>query len=99
MFVWEEIKEKAVKSIAPSLVYEEGDLIKRAIRDIYDNQTNNVVVEGNHGYHKVKNFMKFFTPENVKKVKKYRGKVPLFHDVGIEKNLNLIFDIAILLFR
>jgi len=93
--IWEEIKEKAVKSIAPSLVYEEGDLIKRAIRDIYDNQTNNVIVDGNAGYQKAKSFMKFFTPDSVKKVKKYRGKIPLFHDVGIEKNLNLIFDSTI----
>jgi len=90
--VWEEIKEKAVKSIAPSLVYEEGDLIKRAIRDIYDNQTNNVIVDGNEGYQKAKSFMKFLTPENVKKIKKYRGKIPLFHDAGIEKNLNQIFE-------
>ena len=89
---WEKIKEKALKSIAPSLVYEEGSLIKRALRDIYDNQTNNVIVDGNEGYQKAKNFMKFFTPDNVKKVKKYRGKVPLFHDVGIEKNLNSIFE-------
>ena len=93
--IWEEIKEKAVKSIAPSLVYEEGDLIQRAIRDLYDNQTNNVIVDGNEGYQKAKSFMKFLTPENVKKVKKYRGKIPLFHDVGIEKNLNLIFDSTI----
>jgi len=90
--VWEEIKEKAVKSIAPSLVYEEGDLIKRAIRDIYDNQTNNVIVDGNEGYQKAKSFMKFLTPENVKRIKKYRGKIPLFHDVGIEKQLNRIFE-------
>jgi len=90
--VWEEIKEKAVKSIAPSLVYEEGDVIKRAIRDIYDNQTNNVIVDGNEGYQKAKSFMKLLSPENVKKIKKYRGKIPLFHDAGIEKNLNLIFE-------
>ena len=93
--IWEEIKEKAVKSIAPSLVYEEGDLIQRTIRDLYDNQTNNVIVDGNEGYQKAKSFMKFLTPEKVKKVKKYRGKIPLFHDVGIEKNLNLIFDSTI----
>ena len=93
--VWEEIKEKAVKSIAPSLVYEEGDVIKRAIRDIYDNQTNNVIVDGNEGYQKAKNFMKLLSPENVKKIKKYRGKIPLFHDVGIEKSLNLIFESTI----
>jgi ribonuclease E len=89
---WEEIKDKTVKSIAPSLVYEEGDLIKRAIRDMYDNSTNNVIVDGNEAYQKAKNFMKFLMPENVKKIKKYRGKIPLFHEVQIEKNLNRIFD-------
>jgi len=90
--VWEEIKEKAVKSIAPNLVYEEGDIIKRAIRDVYDNETNNVIVDGNEGYQKAKNFIKLLMPENLKKIKKYRGKIPLFHDVGIEKDLNKIFE-------
>jgi len=90
--VWEEIKSKAVKSIAPALVYEEGDIIKRALRDLYDNDTNNVIVDGNEGYQKTKNFMKLLMPENVKKIKKYRGKIPLFHDTGIEKKLNKIFE-------
>ncbi len=90
--VWEEIKSKAVTSMAPALVYEEGDIIKRAIRDIYDNDTRSVFVDGNEGYQKAKNFMKLFMPENVKKVKKYRGKIPLFHDTGIEKKLNKIFE-------
>ena len=89
---WEEIKSKAVNSIAPALVYEEGDIIKRALRDLYDNETKNVIVEGNEGYQKTKNFMKLLMPENIKKVKKYRGKIPLFHDMGIEKNLNQIFE-------
>ena len=90
--VWEEIKDKAVKSNAPALVYEEGDVIKRALRDIYDNETRNVIVEGNEGYQKAKNFMKLLMPHNLKKVKKYRGKIPLFHDANIEKKLNQIFD-------
>ena len=89
---WEEIKTKTITSIAPSLVYEEGDLIKRAIRDLYDNETNNVIVDGNEGYQKAKNFMKILMPENVKKIKKYRGKIPLFHNAEIEKNLNRIFE-------
>ena len=90
--VWEEIKSKAVESIAPSLVHEEGDVIKRALRDIYDSETQNVIIDGNEGYQKAKNFMKLLMPENIKKIKKYRGKIPLFHDVGIEKKLNGIFD-------
>jgi len=90
--VWEEIKDKAVKSIAPALVHEEGDLIKRALRDMYDNETKNVIVEGNEGYQRTKNFMKLLMPENVKKIKKYRGKIPLFHEAKIEKTLNQIFE-------
>ena len=90
--VWEEIKSKAMESKAPALIYEEGDIIKRAIRDIYDNDTNNVIVEGNQGYQRAKNFMKLLMPENVKKIKKYRGKIPLFHETGIESKLNKIFE-------
>ena len=90
--VWEEIKNKAVKSVAPSLVYEEGDIIKRALRDIYDNETKNIIVDGNTGYQKTKSLMKVLMPENVKKIKKHRGKIPLFHSTGIEKKLNQIFE-------
>jgi len=90
--LWEEIKNKAVKSIAPALVHEEGDVIKRALRDIYDNETKNVIVEGDDGYKKTKQFMKLLMPENVKKIKKYKGKIPLFHETGIEKKLNQIFE-------
>jgi len=89
---WETIKTKAMKSIAPSLVYEEGDIIKRAIRDVYNSETKNIIVDGNEGYQKTKKLMKFYMPENVKKIKKYRGKIPLFHEMGIEKSLNRIFE-------
>ena len=89
---WEEIKEKAVVSNAPSLIYEEGDIIKRALRDIYDNETKFIYVDGNEGYQKTKKFMKELMPKNVKFVKKYRGKIPLFHDALIEKELNNIFE-------
>ena len=90
--VWEEIKNNAVKSVAPSLVYEEGDIIKRALRDICDNETKNIIVDGNTGYQKTKSLMKVLMPENVKKIKKHRGKIPLFHCTGIEKKLNQIFE-------
>ena len=84
---WDLIKNKAVESNAPSLIYEEGDIVKRALRDMYDNETKNIYVEGNEGYQKAKLFMKELVPKNVKFVKKYRGKIPLFHDSGIEKEL------------
>tara|TARA_A100001015_G_C15021580_1_gene728282 strand:+ start:135 stop:1970 length:1836 start_codon:yes stop_codon:yes gene_type:complete len=89
---WEEIKDKAVISNAPSLIYEEGDIIKRALRDIYDNETKYIYVDGNEGYQKTKKFMKELMPKNAKYVKKYRGKIPLFHDALIEKELNNIFE-------
>ena len=89
---WDQIKNKAVESNAPALIYEEGDIIKRALRDIYDNETKNIYVDGNEGYQKAKSFMKELMPKSVKFIKKYRGKIPLFHDVGIEKDLNNIFE-------
>ena len=89
---WEEIKEKALDSNAPSLVYEEGDIIKRTLRDTYDNDTKNVYIEGNEAYQKAKKFMKELMPRNVKNIKKYRGKIPLFYDANIEKELNNIYE-------
>ena len=89
---WEEIGDKALNSNAPSLVYEEGDIIKRTLRDTYDNETKNVYIDGNEAYQKAKKFMKELMPKNVKNIKKYRGKIPLFHDANIEKELNNIFE-------
>tara|TARA_Y100000591_G_scaffold12861_1_gene9891 strand:- start:976 stop:2778 length:1803 start_codon:yes stop_codon:yes gene_type:complete len=89
---WEEIKDKAIDSNAPSLVYEEGDIIKRTLRDTYDNDTKNIYIEGNEAYQKAKRFMKELMPRNVKNIKKYRGKKPLFQDANIEKELNNIFE-------
>jgi len=89
---WDQIKDEALDSNAPSLVYEEGDIIKRTLRDTYDNDTKNVYVEGNDAYQKAKKFMKELMPKNVKNIKKYRGKIPLFHDANIEKELNNIYE-------
>ncbi|MDC3233323.1 Rne/Rng family ribonuclease [Pelagibacteraceae bacterium] len=89
---WEEIGNKALSSNAPSLVYEEGDIIKRTLRDTYDNETKNVYIDGNEAYQKAKKFMKELMPKNTKYIKKYRGKIPLFHDANIEKELNNIFE-------
>ena len=75
----------------PSLVYEEGDIIKRTLRDTYDNDTKNVYVEGNEVYQKAKKFMKELMPKSVKNIKKYRGKI-LFYYANIEKELNNIYE-------
>ena len=89
---WDQIKAKALDSDAPSLIYEEGDIIKRALRDIYDNDTVNIYVDGNEGYQKAKSFIKELIPKSSKFLKKHKGKIPLFHSSGIEKELNNIFD-------
>ena len=89
---WNQIKDNALNSIAPSLIHQESEIIKRTLRDMYDENTKNVFVEGNEGYKKAQNFMKMMMPSNVKKIKKYRGKVPLFIEQGIEQKLNQIFE-------
>ena len=89
--VWNSIKENAMNSIAPSLIHQESDIIKRSIRDMYDDDTQSIVVEGNEGYQKAKNYMKLMMPKHLKKVKKYRDKVPLFFKENIEKKLFEIF--------
>jgi len=89
---WNQIKENALGSIAPSLIHQESEIIKRTLRDMYDDNTKNIIVEGNEGYKKAQNFMKMMMPSNVKKIKKYRGKIPLFIEEGIEQKLSQIFD-------
>jgi ribonuclease E len=89
---WDQIKNKALNSNAPSLIYEEGDIIKRALRDIYDNNTSNIYVDGSEGYQKAKSFIKELIPKSAKFLQKHKGKIPLFHEKGIEKELNNIFE-------
>ena len=89
---WNQIKDSALSSIAPSLIHQESEIIKRTLRDMYDDNTKNIIVEGNEGYKKAQNFMKMMMPSNVKKIKKYRGKIPLFIEEGIEQKLNQIFE-------
>ena len=92
---WNQIKENAINSIAPSLIHQESEIIKRTLRDMYDENTKNIYVEGNDGYKKAQNFMKMMMPSHVKKIKKYRGKNPLFIEEGIEQKLNQIFETEI----
>ena len=92
IIVWDTIKEKAMNSIAPSLIHQESDIIKRALRDMYDDETQNIIVEGNEAYQKTKNYIKLMMPQNIKKVKKYREKTPLFFKEKIELKLYEIFE-------
>ena len=89
--VWNSIKDNALNSIAPALIHQESDIIKRSIRDMYDDETQNIIVEGNEGYQKAKNYMKLMMPKQLKKIKKFREKIPLFFKENIEKKLFEIF--------
>jgi ribonuclease E len=89
---WNGIKETALNSIAPSLIHQESDIIKRTLRDMYDDDTNSIVIEGNDGYKKAQGFMKLMMPSHVKKIKKYREKTSLFFKENIEEKLNQIYE-------
>ena len=89
---WNGIKDSALNSIAPSLIHQESDIIKRTLRDIFDEDTQNIIIEGNEGYKKAQSFMKMMMPSQVKKIKKYREKIPLFFKENIEEKLNQIYD-------
>jgi len=90
--IWNGIKDTALNSIAPSLVHQESDIIKRTLRDMYDEDTKNIIIEGNDGYKKAQSFMKLMMPAHVKNIKKYREKVPLFFKENIEEKLNQIYE-------
>ena len=88
---WNEIKNNAMDSIAPSIIFEESDIIKRSIRDMVDDDVQNIFVEGNEGYQKAKLYIKQLMPKQIKKVKKYRDKIPLFFKNNIEGKLYEIY--------
>ena len=90
--IWESIKEKAINSSAPTLVHKESDIIKRSIRDTYDDKTQNIIIEGNEGYQRAKSYMKLMLPSHLKKIKKHREKIPLFIKENIEAKLLEVFD-------
>ena len=89
--LWNQIRELTLSSIAPSLVHEEGDLIKRSIRDLYTKDIEEVVVHGEEGYRQAKDFMKILIPSHAKKVQKYKDvDVPLTHNYRIDNQLDVI---------
>jgi ribonuclease E len=90
--LWEDIREKTLKSIAPALIYEEEDLVKRAIRDMYDKDVDGIVVEGEDGYREAREFMRMLMPSQAKKIQPYREAAPLFVKYRIEDNLAQIYS-------
>ncbi len=93
--VWNNIKDLALNSLAPALIHQESEIIKRTLRDMYDENTKNIIIEGNEGYKKAQTFMKMMMPSHIKKIKKYRDKVPLFFKENIEQKLNEMYDTEI----
>ena len=90
--LWDELRERTLRSAAPMLIHSDSDLIKRAIRDIYNRDIEEVVVEGEEGYRAAKDFMKLLMPSHARKVKPYSDPVPLFQRYGAEDQLTAMYD-------
>ena len=90
--LWDEIREKTLSSSAPALIHSDSDLIKRAIRDIYNKEIEEVIVEGEAGYKSAKDFMKLLMPSHARRVKPYSDPMPLFQRYGAEDQLRAMYD-------
>ena len=89
---WESIREQTLSSIAPALIHAEGNLIKRAIRDLYDRDIKEIIIEGDAAYKEAKAYLKLLMPSHAKYVKKYDGKVPIFSFYEVENYLQEMFN-------
>jgi ribonuclease E len=90
--VWETIRETTLKSNAPALIYEEEDLVKRAIRDLFDKDFDGVLVEGEEGYKSAKDFMRMIMPSQARKIQLYKANTPLFARYGVEDLISKIYS-------
>ncbi|GGY41483.1 ribonuclease E/G [Parvularcula lutaonensis] len=90
--LWETIREKTLESVAPALIYEEASLMKRAIRDLYDKDTEQIIVQGDEGYREAKDFMKMLMPSHAKNVQRYKSDIPIFLKYKVEQQLDEMFQ-------
>ena len=90
--LWDGIREITLGSTAPALIHSDSDLVKRAIRDIYHREIEEVIVEGEHGYRAARDFMKLLMPSHVKRVKHYADPVSLYQRYGAEDQLSAMYD-------
>ena len=90
--MWETVRDMTLKSQAPTLVYEEGSLIKRSLRDLYNKEIDEIQVAGEAGYQEARDFMQMLMPSNVRAVKQYRDGQPLFSRMGVESQLDAMFS-------
>jgi ribonuclease E len=86
--LWDSIRELTMRSTAPALIYEEGDLIKRSLRDVYDTDIQQVLVEGEAGYQAASEFMRQLVPHQAEKVELYKEPIPLFHRYQVESQFD-----------
>lgn len=97
MRMWESVRELTLASVAPALVYEEGNLVKRSIRDLYNKDIDEVHVAGEEAYREAKDFMRMLMPSHAKSVKPYRDQTPLFASFGVESQLDAMFSSTVTL--
>jgi ribonuclease E len=90
--LWETVRDLTLKSTAPTLVYEEGSLIKRSIRDLYNKDIDEVLVAGDEAYREAKDFMRMLMPSHAKNVKPYKDGQPIFTRSGVESQLDAMFS-------
>jgi ribonuclease E len=90
--LWDEVRERTLSSSAPALIYRDSDLIKRAIRDLYHREIDEVVVEGDEGYKAARGFMKLLMPSHVRRVQQYVDPVPVFQRYGVEDQLTAMYQ-------
>jgi ribonuclease E len=90
--LWDEIRERTLSSTAPALIYRDSDLIKRAIRDLYHREIEEVIVEGEEGYKAARGFMKLLMPSHVRRVKLHSETTPLFQRSGVEDQLSAMYQ-------
>ncbi|WP_018699863.1 Rne/Rng family ribonuclease [Amorphus coralli] len=90
--LWETVRDLTLKSVAPTLVYEEGSLIKRSIRDLYNKDIDEILVCGEPAYKEAKDFMRMLMPSHAKNVKPYRDITPIFTRFGVEAQLDAMFS-------
>ncbi len=89
---WEGIRERTLKSVAPVLINEEGDLIKRSIRDLYTREVDEILVEGEKGYKTARSFMRLLMPSHARKIKHYTDSIPLLHKFQVESQLDAMYS-------
>jgi len=92
MRLWDDIREQTLQSVAPALIYEEANLIKRSIRDLYAQDVDDILVEGDEGYRTAKDFMRMLMPSHTKKVQRYDDDIPLFHRFQVEGQIETMFN-------